>query len=56
MSYGTVLGATFAAMFPERIDRMLIDSVANPLDYMSGLYVRRLPTTNTLLTLLPIAN
>ncbi|KAL1620821.1 hypothetical protein SLS56_009488 [Neofusicoccum ribis] len=32
-SYGTTLGATAAAMFPERIDRLLIDSVMNIHDY-----------------------
>ena len=36
MSYGTLLGQTFAAMFPERVDRMLLDSVVNGPDYMAG--------------------
>lgn len=36
LSYGTVLGATIAAMFPDRIRRMYLDSVVNPLDYMAG--------------------
>ncbi|KAF9890541.1 hypothetical protein FE257_005946 [Aspergillus nanangensis] len=30
LSYGTALGATVAAMFPDRIDRMILDSVVNP--------------------------
>lgn len=35
-SYSTDLGQTFAAMFPDRIDRMLLDSVHRSSDYMSG--------------------
>lgn len=33
ISYGTLLGSTLAAMFPERIDRMVIDGVVNPHEY-----------------------
>ncbi|KAF2155441.1 alpha/beta-hydrolase [Myriangium duriaei CBS 260.36] len=32
-SYGTILGMTAAAMFPERMDRLVIDGVVNPHDY-----------------------
>lgn len=32
-SYGTTLGATLAAMFPDKIDRMILDGVQNPHDY-----------------------
>uniref|UniRef100_A0A8H7XK85 Alpha/beta-hydrolase n=1 Tax=Psilocybe cubensis TaxID=181762 RepID=A0A8H7XK85_PSICU len=32
-SYGTILGATFAAMFPDKIERMVIDGVADAEDY-----------------------
>jgi pimeloyl-ACP methyl ester carboxylesterase len=32
-SYGTTLGATAASMFPERIDKMLLDGVQNPYEY-----------------------
>ncbi|KAK0751279.1 TAP-like protein-domain-containing protein [Schizothecium vesticola] len=32
-SYGTTLGATLAAMFPEKVDKMIIDGVQNPHDY-----------------------
>ncbi|KAF1969104.1 alpha/beta-hydrolase [Bimuria novae-zelandiae CBS 107.79] len=35
-SYGTQLGATIAAMFPERIHRMVIDGVVNPHEYTDG--------------------
>ncbi|KAK2612661.1 hypothetical protein QQS21_001278 [Conoideocrella luteorostrata] len=32
-SYGTTLGATVAAMFPDRIDKLVIDGVQNPHQY-----------------------
>ncbi|KAH7324345.1 peptidase S33, tripeptidyl-peptidase [Stachybotrys elegans] len=32
-SYGTTLGATVAAMFPERIDKIILDGVQNPHEY-----------------------
>ena len=35
-SYGTILGATTAAMFPGKIDRMVIDGVVNPHQYYAG--------------------
>lgn len=30
VSYGTVLGATAAAIFPERVDKVILDGVVNP--------------------------
>lgn len=35
-SYGTVLGATAAAMFPDRIDKMVIDGVVDLPEYYEG--------------------
>ncbi|PKY04117.1 alpha/beta-hydrolase [Aspergillus campestris IBT 28561] len=35
-SYSTALGQTFAAMFPDRVGRMLLDSVLLADDYYSG--------------------
>ncbi|KAL1600707.1 hypothetical protein SLS60_007095 [Paraconiothyrium brasiliense] len=35
-SYSTILGQTFAAMFPDRIDRMLLDSNVRANDYYGG--------------------
>ena len=32
-SYGTTLGATVASMYPERIDKLIIDGVQNPHEY-----------------------
>ncbi|KAL4919187.1 Alpha/Beta hydrolase protein [Aspergillus aurantiobrunneus] len=33
LSYGTVLGATFAHLFPEHVGRMVLDGVVDPEDY-----------------------
>ncbi|KAF2022357.1 putative hydrolases or acyltransferase [Aaosphaeria arxii CBS 175.79] len=35
-SYSTDLGQTFAAMFPDRIDKMILDSVQKVNDYWTG--------------------
>ncbi|KAL4905510.1 hypothetical protein BDW74DRAFT_152747 [Aspergillus multicolor] len=35
-SYGTVLGATFAALFPDRVERMVLDAVVDADKYYSG--------------------
>lgn len=35
-SYSTVLGQTFAAMFPDRVGRLLLDSVVRADDYNEG--------------------
>jgi pimeloyl-ACP methyl ester carboxylesterase len=35
-SYGTVLGATFAALFPDRVERMVLDGVVDSDKYYSG--------------------
>jgi pimeloyl-ACP methyl ester carboxylesterase len=37
-SYGTALGSYIAAMFPDRIGRMVLDGNVNPHDYQSGTY------------------
>ncbi|KAI1626160.1 TAP-like protein-domain-containing protein [Exophiala viscosa] len=36
LSYGTVLGATFSAMFPEKVDKVLLDGNANVQQYYAG--------------------
>jgi len=37
-SYGTALGSYVAAMFPERVERMVLDANLNPSDYQTGHY------------------
>ncbi|KAH7161232.1 TAP-like protein-domain-containing protein [Dactylonectria macrodidyma] len=36
VSYGTVLGATAAALFPERMDKVILDGVVNIFEYYSN--------------------
>lgn len=36
-SYGTVLGATLAAMFPDKVDRFTLDGNVSPIDYYYGM-------------------
>ncbi|KAI1456612.1 alpha/beta-hydrolase [Annulohypoxylon moriforme] len=36
-SYGSILGQTYATMFPERSERVIIDGVANQFDWYEGL-------------------
>ncbi|RYC57639.1 hypothetical protein CHU98_g8571 [Xylaria longipes] len=33
LSYGTDLGATLAALFPERVEKLILDGVFNPIQY-----------------------
>jgi pimeloyl-ACP methyl ester carboxylesterase len=37
-SYGTLLGSTFAAMYPKRVGRLALDGVVDAEDYYSGEY------------------
>lgn len=36
ISYGSYLGATYAAMFPDRIRAMVVDGVIDPIGYATG--------------------
>jgi pimeloyl-ACP methyl ester carboxylesterase len=35
-SYGTLLGVTVASMFPDRIDKIVLDGVINPWEWYAG--------------------
>ncbi|EJC98014.1 alpha/beta-hydrolase [Fomitiporia mediterranea MF3/22] len=48
-SYGTILGATFAAMFPDQVGRVVIDGVVDTEDYYSGLWANNLRDTDAAL-------
>ncbi|GAA5838517.1 hypothetical protein JCM3766R1_006000 [Sporobolomyces carnicolor] len=37
-SYGTILGATFAAMFPDKVNRFILDGVSNSVSYTQDLW------------------
>jgi pimeloyl-ACP methyl ester carboxylesterase len=38
-SYGTFLGSTLAAMYPDRVERFILDAVVSPAAYQSGLNI-----------------
>ncbi|KAF8876145.1 alpha/beta hydrolase fold-domain-containing protein [Infundibulicybe gibba] len=45
-SYGSILGATFAAMFPDKVERLVIDGVADAENYYSTLWNNNLLDTD----------
>ena len=44
-SYGSFLGSTFAAMFPDRIERLTLDGVVDAPDYLKTLWTDNLVDT-----------
>ncbi|KAG2014267.1 hypothetical protein CC2G_011100 [Coprinopsis cinerea AmutBmut pab1-1] len=50
ISYGTVLGATFATMFPDKVERMVLDGVVNMDDYYNLTFSDDLQDAPTILT------
>lgn len=48
-SYGTIIGQTFASMFPLRIDRMVLDGVCNAHDYFFGSWFSNLSDADLIL-------
>lgn len=39
VSYGSILGTTFAQLFPDRVGKMIIDGVMDPSDYYDGAWI-----------------
>ncbi|TFK97416.1 Alpha/Beta hydrolase protein [Pterulicium gracile] len=57
VSYGTVLGATFATLFPDRVERMIIDAVSDIPGYYSNDWSQNvLDTDRTLLYVFEACN
>ncbi|KIP10531.1 hypothetical protein PHLGIDRAFT_101206 [Phlebiopsis gigantea 11061_1 CR5-6] len=50
ISYGSLLGSTFAAMFPENVGRFVLDGVVNAHDYYAGNRTNTLSSTDDTLT------
>ncbi|SPN96657.1 uncharacterized protein DNG_00178 [Cephalotrichum gorgonifer] len=46
-SYGTVLGNTFASMFPGRVGRVVLDGVVDIDDHMAGTWSKNLQDSNS---------
>ncbi|KAH6642039.1 hypothetical protein C7974DRAFT_302450 [Boeremia exigua] len=40
VSYGSILGTTFAQLFPDRVGRMIIDGIMDPSDYYDGAWIQ----------------
>ncbi|KAG0125369.1 TAP-like protein-domain-containing protein [Tuber indicum] len=49
LSYGSVLGSTFAAMFPERVERIVVDGICDVEDYYSTAWKANLQDTDKVL-------
>ncbi|OHE92579.1 hypothetical protein CORC01_12158 [Colletotrichum orchidophilum] len=47
-SYGSILGNTFASMYPGRVGRLIVDGIADANDYMAGGWKTNLQDTEKL--------
>lgn len=50
LSYGTLLGSTFAAMHPSRSHRIVLDGVLEPEDYYAGTRLKNLQDSDMIIT------
>ncbi|EXJ91001.1 hypothetical protein A1O1_04108 [Capronia coronata CBS 617.96] len=48
-SYGTLIGATFASMYPDRVSRVVLDGVVDAQDYYNGPWMGNLIDTDLIL-------
>ncbi|KAF9890241.1 hypothetical protein FE257_006153 [Aspergillus nanangensis] len=49
-SYGTVIGATFAAMHPDRVSRIVLDGVVDPADHYAGGWYTQLQDADSIIS------
>ncbi|ETS86398.1 hypothetical protein PFICI_00226 [Pestalotiopsis fici W106-1] len=42
MSYGTLIGSTFAALHPDKVGRLILDGVVDPADHYAGAWLTQL--------------
>ncbi|KAI5248396.1 hypothetical protein E4T42_05665 [Aureobasidium subglaciale] len=49
-SYGTIIGQTFAAMYPDRVERIVLDGVCNAPDYFFGPWFSALADADAILS------
>lgn len=52
MSYGTLIGSTFAAMHPNRVGRIVLDGVVDPADHYAGNWLTQLQDSDKVITFL----
>ncbi|OKL57467.1 hypothetical protein UA08_06929 [Talaromyces atroroseus] len=50
MSYGTLLGATFAALHPDRVGRIILDGVVDPADHYAGDWLTQLQDSDKIIS------
>lgn len=50
MSYGTLIGSTFAALHPQRVGRLILDGVMDPADHYSGSWLKNLLDSDKIVT------
>lgn len=50
MSYGSLLGATFAALHPDRVGRIILDGVVDPADHYAGDWLTQLQDSDKIIS------
>jgi pimeloyl-ACP methyl ester carboxylesterase len=50
MSYGTLLGVTFAALHPDRVGRIILDGIVDPADHYAGDWLTQLQDSDKIVS------